>query len=186
MKKMLALMMTLALLLCGAAAFAEAQEAAPDVVTYDWDAVKPYLASGAYEGKFYSYEDPAFTLWIPDILPQHAMTQEMVDRGIIDCFTDDADLTFSILVRPMTFDESVVTAADLIAVGPELFEEFSPANINGVDAVVARQENTMNVFIPLGEANFLQLVYDGISDQSRMPYVGISIASIQMAADSVR
>lgn len=180
MKKLIAIVMILALSLCGAAALAEAAQETPEKVTYDWDAVEPYINSGEVSGNFVEYEQPAFTFWVPAMLPQHKMTQEMVDRGIIDCFANDEDLSFSILVRLMSFDQSVVTAEDLVAVGPELFDEFVPASINGVDAVVAKQENTMNVFIPVGEGSFLQLVYDGIADQSMMPFVGISIASVQM------
>ena len=179
MKKTLALLMVMAMVFCGCAALAEAAQ--DETVVYNFEDVKGYLSSPDHQGNFVEYEDLGFQFWVPSPMEQGGMTQEMVDGSCIDFFLAPEMPQYNIVVRHTEYDGLVSDFDDLVAVAPHVYEDFRLATINGRDALVAHQNSgdAMVVVIPDVQGRFLEINYNGCSDEDFIPDAGISIASIQ-------
>lgn len=173
MKKLFCAILT-AVLLFSLAALAE-----ENAQSYVWSDYENLIDKLGAEGGFYEYEELGFKVWIPAALPQWELSEEQVESGWIDVFATE-DQSHSIIAQYNRI-EGVNTLEELAAASKDQYENSGYAVINGYDALMLlrNQGDTMTVIIPGDENHFLQLTYNGLTDQSFMNLTGISLASIQ-------
>ena len=84
MKKLIAILISLCLMLAAAGAFAET--ATPEM---SWETVEPLLETYGLEGDFETFDEVAIQIWIPSSMTRSELTQEDVDKGFIAHFLDE-------------------------------------------------------------------------------------------------
>ena len=173
MKKLICAILTAALLFSLTALAEEKPQ------SYVWSDYEYLIDTLGAEGDFYNYEKLSFKFWVPSALPQCELTDEQLENGWIDVFTTE-DESYSIIVQYNQM-EGINTLEELAAASTDQYENSSYAVINGYDALMLlrNQGDTMTVVIAGEDNYFLQLTYNGMTEQAFMNLVGISLASIQ-------
>lgn len=196
LKKLLLVLLAMMMLLNGLTALAysnsklgafgvkeedEANESAGQGNGIEWADFAPLVNMMGIEGGFYAYDDYNFRFWVPDAMSQSLMTQQQVDDGLIDLFTD-ADESYAITVQYASIGEDA-TLEDLKTVVDKLYEGASLTKINGIDALIYFHDGTMSVVTPGENGYFLSLNYNGVSDQGFLNVASVCMASLQRLED---
>ena len=84
MKKLIAILISLCLMLASAGAFAETA-----TTEMSWETVEPLLETYGLEGDFETFDEVAIQIWIPSSMTRSELTQEDVDKGFIAHFLDE-------------------------------------------------------------------------------------------------
>ncbi|MBR7173110.1 MAG: hypothetical protein IKD50_01610 [Clostridia bacterium] len=84
MKKLIAILISLCLMLAAAGAFAETA-----ITEMSWETVEPLLETYGLEGNFETFDEVAVQIWIPSSMTRSELTQEDVDKGFIAHFLDE-------------------------------------------------------------------------------------------------
>ena len=84
MKKLIAILISLCLMLAAAGAFAETA-----TTEMSWETVEPLLETYGLEGDFETFDEVAIQIWIPSSMTRSELTQEDVDKGFIAHFLDE-------------------------------------------------------------------------------------------------
>ena len=84
MKKLIASLISLCLMLAAAGAFAETA-----TTEMSWETVEPLLETYGLEGDFETFDEVAIQIWIPSSMTRSELTQEDVDKGFIAHFLDE-------------------------------------------------------------------------------------------------
>ena len=84
MKKLIAILISLCLMLAVAGAFAETA-----TTEMSWETVEPLLETYGLEGDFETFDEVAIQIWIPSSMTRSELTQEDVDKGFIAHFLDE-------------------------------------------------------------------------------------------------
>ncbi|MBR2601757.1 MAG: hypothetical protein IKE08_03580 [Clostridia bacterium] len=84
MKKLIAILISLCLMLAAAGAFAETA-----TTEMSWETVEPLLETYGLEGDFETIDEVAIQIWIPSSMTRSELTQEDVDKGFIAHFLDE-------------------------------------------------------------------------------------------------
>ena len=84
MKKLIAILISLCLMLSAAGAFAETA-----TTEMSWETVEPLLETYGLEGDFETFDEVAIQIWIPSSMTRSELTQEDVDKGFIAHFLDE-------------------------------------------------------------------------------------------------
>ena len=126
-------------------------------------------------------KEQGFKFWVPSPMEQGGMTQEMVDGDCIDFFVAASMPQYNIVVRHTNYAGLVDSFDQLVSVAPQVYQEYRLGTVNGHEALIARQNDgdAMVVVIPDVQGKFLEISYNGCSDEDFIPDVGISIACIQ-------
>jgi len=84
MKKLIAILISLCLMLAAAGAYAETS-----TTEMSWETVEPLLETYGLEGNFETFDEVAVQIWIPSSMTRSELTQEDVDKGFIAHFLDE-------------------------------------------------------------------------------------------------
>ncbi|MBQ6513466.1 MAG: hypothetical protein IJI09_01970 [Clostridia bacterium] len=84
MKKLIAILISLCLMLAVAGAYAETA-----TTEMSWETVEPLLETYGLEGDFETFDEVAVQIWIPSSMTRSELTQEDVDKGFIAHFLDE-------------------------------------------------------------------------------------------------
>ena len=84
MKKLIAILISLCLMLAAAGALAETA-----TTEMSWETVEPLLETYGLEGDFETFDEVAIQIWIPSSMTRSELTQEDVDKGFIAHFLDE-------------------------------------------------------------------------------------------------
>ena len=84
MKKLIAILISLCLMLAVAGAYAETA-----TTEMSWETVEPLLETYGLEGNFETFDEVAVQIWIPSSMTRSELTQEDVDKGFIAHFLDE-------------------------------------------------------------------------------------------------
>ena len=84
MKKLIAILISLCLMLAVAGAYAETA-----TTEMSWETVEPLLETYGLEGDFETFDEVAIQIWIPSSMTRSELTQEDVDKGFIAHFLDE-------------------------------------------------------------------------------------------------
>ena len=98
MKKLIAILISLCLMLAAAGAFAETA-----TTEMSWETVEPLLETYGLEGDFETFDEVAIQIWIPSSMTRSELTQEDVDKGFIAHFLDE-DQTAQVSVMYVDVD----------------------------------------------------------------------------------
>ena len=189
MKKILYILLAMSLLLNGTIALAEnagvveaeteTEEAAADEIpSLRWEDTEYVVDLLGAEGGFYRYDDYNFRLWVPDVLEQVTLTEEQIEKGWLDVYSDESE-TYGIVVEYSQVGENMDFESFKAFVDSQV-EGSVVQNLNDFTALVYKQsEDVISVAIEGGEPGyFLTITYNGMANQAFMNLAGISIASI--------
>lgn len=176
-----ALLLLIAMILMITAAHAENvenTEGESNTTVINWEDYAYLIDALGAEGNNYIYQNLGFKMWIPSALSQYEVTDEQSENGWIDVFATD-DQNYSIVVQYSS--QGIDTLDELLAATEGQYDNAGKAQINGFNAAVVQrsQGDTLIVIIPGSDGYFLQITYNGTSDQAFMNLVGVSMASIQ-------
>ncbi len=104
MKKLVCVLMVLCLMAASVAALAEA---APEL---NWEDFEPILEAGGVSGEFYTFDEIAVKIWLPEGLNPVELTEEDQEQGYIGYFTPE--------------DESAAVAVVYVDVSGMSLEEY--------------------------------------------------------------
>ena len=104
MKKLIAILISLCLMLAAAGAFAETA-----TTEMSWETVEPLLETYGLEGDFETFDEVAVQIWIPSSMTRLELTQEDVDKGFIAHFLDE-DQTAQVSVVYVDVDGTTLEA----------------------------------------------------------------------------
>ena len=127
MKKMLAMLMLLCVLVMPFSAMAET------ATSITWDEVAPIIETSGLSGDFYAMEDLNLAIWLPEGLTEVELTEEEAANGLLSVLTDDegscALIISCVNQEGMTLEGLLAAAIEDGMVEPEI------VNINGMDAL---------------------------------------------------
>lgn len=176
MKKFLAIVVALILALTLTAAMAEA---APEL---NWSDIEPALEAGGVAGQFYTFDEIAVKIWLPEGFNPVELTQEDVDAGYIGYFQpEDKSATVAIMyvnVDGMTIDdyaESLSTMEDVT--------EVEKGTVNGLPCVNYQmpEQDSLSIAFATEAGYMLELTCVPMSEENADLVWGAVIASIQAA-----
>ena len=173
MKKLFCAILAVALM------FTFAALAEQETQTYNWSDYESLIDQLGAKGNFYEYKNKGFKLWIPESLAQFELTEDQINSGWIDVFSTE-DQNLSIIVQ-FNQVEDVNTLQEFEKYAEGQYEASSYAVINNFDVLMLlrKQGDTMTVVIPGEDNYFLQITYNGMTEQAFKNLTGISLASIQ-------
>ena len=171
MKKYLVILMTLALLLMLAVASAES------VPAVNWADVN--VESTGIEGSWYTFDNVALQIWVPDVFQNMDLTSEEADQGIIGKFAP-ADQTAAIYASYYQGQEGS-TLDDLIStIKGNGVKDAERVLLNGLDAVTYSmpEADAMYVAFVTESGNIVQFSFMPASDEGFAAVALIVSASI--------
>jgi len=138
MKKLIAILISLCLMLAAAGAFAETA-----ITEMSWETVEPLLETYGLEGNFETFDEVAVQIWIPSSMTRSELTQEDVDKGFIAHFLDE-DQTAQILV--MYTDADGMTLEEYAKALPDdSVSDIEELVINDLEAISYTVEETDSI-----------------------------------------
>ena len=165
MKKLFALLLTLCLL-CGCSALAEN--------TISWEEVAPTLEESGISGQFYTFEEIAVAVFIPEGMSP----AELPDDSYIGYFaSEDGDGVAVMYVNAEGMDLDAYAAA-LPEVGAT---EIETGTVNGLPCVTYEvpENSTINIAFATEAGYLLEVVCGPITDDSSKLGASVILASIQ-------
>ena len=169
MKKLFALLLTLCLL-CGCTALADNE--------ITWDQVAPMVEESGITGQFYTFEQIAVAIFIPDGM---APAELPADNYIGYFASEDGDAVAVMYVDMEGMD--LETYASLL---PEAgATEIETGTVNGLPCVTYEvpENGTMNVAFTTQAGYILEVVCGPLPDDSAKIGAGVILASIQATAE---
>ncbi|MBR6089937.1 MAG: hypothetical protein IKP86_08385 [Anaerolineaceae bacterium] len=173
MKKIFATLFALMIALClMTTAFAQ------ETVTVNWEDID--IESIGIEGSFYSFEDVAVIVWIPDVLENLELTQEDADNGLIGKF-EAADGSAGVYVQFIEGGEGWDISSVLEIVQNAGGKDIETVVLNGIDAVSYTIEEVDSNYIAMvsDSGNVLQFIFMPASDEDFSAVTALIAASIQ-------
>ncbi len=184
MKKLLAFLLTFALLAPAAFASADLAEETDDTYNYNWEDFAETIAEAGIDGDFYQIpiSDVTMAIWVPDLFEPIELAQEYIDQNFISAFGTSGNAA-TIAVQRLSLTMSLEDFAALLP-------DYGASNvtnlvINGMPAVGYTQEknDSMTVsFMPEPEC-LVEYTFWPLSDENLETIWECVIASIQLAGE---
>ena len=174
MKKLLCALLMLCMLMT--AAFAE------DTVELTWEAFEPVLEAAGVSGDFYTFEDIAVKIWLPEGLNPVELTEEAVEKGFIGYFMpDDQSASVGITyvdVNGMSLEEYAQWLASEAGA-----TEVEMGTVNGLPCVSYRlpAQDTVSVAFTTEAGYVFEVTCAPYSEENAELVWGAVISSIQAA-----
>ena len=172
MKKILCVVLMLCLLMT--AALAE------EVPYLNWEAVEPILAAGNVNGQFYTFDEIAVKIWLPEGLNAVELTEEDKANGYIGYFTPDDE---SAAVAVMYVDlngMSLEEYAQYLASEADV-TEIEMATVNGFPCVTYKlpAQDSVSITFTTEAGYALEVTCTPASVENAELVWGAVVASIQ-------
>ena len=173
MKKILCVVLMLCLLMT--AALAE------EVPSLNWEAVEPILAAGNVAGQFYTFDEIAVKIWLPEGMTAVELTEEDKANGYIGYYMPD-DQSAAVAVQYV--DVNGMSLEDYAAQLPEVgATEVEVGTVNGFPCVSYKlpEQDTVSVTFTTEAGYALEVTCQPISQENADLVWGAVVASIQAA-----
>ena len=174
MKKLLCVVMALCLTMACALA-----EEAPAL---NWEDFAPALEAGGVTGEFYTFDEIAVAIWMPEGLNPVELTEDDVANGYIGYFApDDQSAAVSIVyvdVNGMSLEDYT---AQLESPGAT---EIEPGTVNGLPCVSYKlaEQDSVSIAFTTEAGYILEVTCTPLSVENAELVWGAVVASIQPAA----
>lgn len=155
MKKILCVALMLCLMMTAALA---------ETPSLNWEDVEPALQAGGVTGQFYTFENIAVKIWMPEDFAPVELTEEDTDKGVIACFAPD-DQSGTVTVVYVDFDGgSLEDYAAYLATEPDV-TEVEMATVNGLPCVTYRMpgQDSVSITFTTEQGNALELTCTPLS-----------------------
>ena len=170
MKKLLATLVTLALLLALPCALAE------EIPAINWEDVEEY--ANEIEGSWYTFDDLALQFWIPDIFENKDFTEE--DSEDLLAKFELADDSAFIYAQYLEGNEGMTMEEAIERLETNGATEIERCTLNGLDAVSFTHPDADAVYVMFvtERGNFAQFLFAPISDEGFAAVAQLVTASI--------
>ena len=151
---------------------------AETVAEINWTDVD--IASTGIEGSYYTFEDVAIMVWIPDLFENKDLSEDDVANGVIGKF-EVSDGSAGIYAQYIQGNEGATMdelAASLEANGAA---EIERCTLNGLDAVSYSIPGVDAVYVAFVtvSGNYVQFMFSPVSDEGFASVAQLITASIQ-------
>ncbi len=179
MKKLVALVMSLCLLMMSGVVLAET----PTVTEINWSDYEAIAAQ--YPGKFVQLNQVALAFYLPDCLQEQELTEaEVNDEGYLAYFTD-AERGWNVAVQYMNIEGMGLADVAEMLNATEGVANLSIVTVNGIECInydYADQPVTVMTYVT--EAGYgLEFVFGPLNDEDAMIMATAMAASIQPIAE---
>lgn len=176
MKKLVCVLIALCLVVTAAAAFAEAAPA------LNWEDFSPILEASGVSGEFYTFDEVAVKIWLPEGMYPVELTEEDQENGYIGYF--------------MPEDESGAVAVVYVDIGGMSLEEYAEylaaeagateievGTVNGLPCVSYElpEQDSLSVTFTTEAGYALEVTCTPLSEENAEFVWGAVISSIQVA-----
>ena len=172
MKKLLCVV----LMLCMALTAALAEE----TPALTWEAFVPILEAGNVTGQFYTFDEIAVKIWLPEGMNPVELTEEDRANGYIGYFMPDDE---SAAVSVMYVDVNGMSLEDYAAYlsGEEDVTEVEAGTVNGLPCVTYKMpaKNTLSITFATVAGYALELTCTPIDEENAELVWGAVVSSIQ-------
>lgn len=174
MKKILCVLMALCMMT--AAALAE------ETPSLNWEDFEPVLEAGGVTGQFYTFDEVAVKIWLPDGINPVELTEEDVEQGYIGYFAAD--------------DQSAAVAVVYVDIGDMTLEDYAEyltseagateveqGTVNGFPCVSYKlpEQDSVSVTFTTEAGYALEVTCVPLSEENAELVWGAVISSIQAA-----
>ena len=173
MKKFISLLV----LICVALMPAALAEETPSL---NWEDVTPALEAGGVTGQFYTFDEVAVKMWLPDGINPVELTEEDTSKGYIGYFQpDDQSAAVAVVyvdVNGMSLEEYAGSLSQTEGV-----TEVEMATVNGLPCVTYRmpEQDTVNISFTTQAGSILEVTCWPASVENADLVWGAVAASIQ-------
>ena len=171
MKKLLCVLMALCLMM--SAALAE------EAVELNWSDFEPILEAGGVTGQFYTFDEVAVKMWVPDGLEPVELSEEDVAKGFIGYFApEDGSAAVSIVYVDINDSSLEDYAAYLPETGAT---EIETGIVNGLPCVSYKlpEQDSVSVTFTTEAGYALEVTCTPLSEENAELVWGAVISSIQ-------
>lgn len=185
MKKLIAILLTLAVL-CSLGVSALAADAkAEEVTELNWKDFEPELKKSELEGDFYTLNAVTAQFWVPSFFEQVELDDEQAEQGLICYFHDGDEDNYGFFVtyvdgKGMTLEQYAEQVAE-----DEAYTDLEVLKINGLDAI-GYSETDKELEMDFQYVSFitddgyvLTFTYWDTADEDYQAMVVLMVASIQ-------
>ena len=153
MKKMIAMLLLLCVMVMPFSGMAETAEIEIDAI--NWEDVSPIIEAGEIEGDFYLMEALELVIWIPAGLNPVELTEEDIANGILYVWADEEE-ECAVVITAENVEGMTLELALEAAIASNMSDcEF--VTLNGLDAVSYKdtETNTGNVVLVSEEGDIV-------------------------------
>lgn len=185
MKKLLAVVLSLCMLVTAFGVVAAAEETTDEITELNWaDIEETITAENGWEGDFVTFDEIAVKIWVPTAMEAVELTDEDREDGYIGYYqTEDGSYVLAVSyvdAGGMSLDEyaELLSQADGIS-------SVSIANVNGIGMVGYNMEETDTAYCAaVTEAGYvLEFAFYPLSDENFSSVIGVMTCSIQAAEE---
>lgn len=185
MKKLMAVLLVLSLLVSSAAVFAQAETKTEDeAVELNWADFEELIKNENWKGDFFSFDEVAVKFFVPEIFLPAELDDEMREEGYIAYFMPE-DETAEIGVQYI--DAGIEDIDAYIEALKELgVTDAEKMTINGLTAVSYTNpddEDVVCVAMVTEKGYILEFAFSPVSDEGFLAVSRIMVASIQPSED---
>ncbi len=185
MKKLMAVLLVLSLLVSSAAVFAQAETKTEDeAVELNWADFEELIKNENWKGDFFSFDEVAVKFFVPEIFLPAELDDEMREEGYIAYFMPE-DETAGIGVQYI--DAEIEDIDAYIEALKELgVTDAEKMTINGLTAVSYTNpddEDVVCVAMVTEKGYILEFAFSPVSDEGFLAVSRIMVASIQPSED---
>jgi len=175
MKKLLVVVMALCLMMT--AALAE------EVPALNWEDFEPVLEAGGVTGQFYTFDEIAIQIWMPEGLNPVELTEDDVANGYIGYFMPEDQSAAVSIVYVDVKDMSLEEYGQYLA-GEADVSEVEVGTVNGLPCVSYKmpEQDSVSVTFTTEMGYALEVTCTPLSEENAELVWGAVIASIQPAA----
>ena len=174
MKKLVSVLMILCLMLTAVAALAEAAPA------LNWEDFEPILEAGEVPGQFYTFDEVAIKMWLPEGLNPVELTDEDKENGYIGYFMPEDESAAVAIVYVDVSDMSLETYAEYLT-SEAGATEVEMGTVNGFPCVSYKlpEQDSVSVTFTTEAGYALEVTCTPLSEENAELVWGAVIASIQ-------
>ena len=185
MKKLMAVLLVLSLLIGSAAVFAQAETKTEDeVVELNWADFEEVIKNENWKGGFFSFDEVAVKFFVPEIFLPVELDDEMREEGYIAYFMSKDE---SAAIGVQYVDAEMKDADAYIEALKDLgVTDAEKLTVNGLPAVSYTNpddEDVICLAMVTEKGYILEFVFSPISDEGFLAVSRIMVASIQESED---
>lgn len=173
MKKLLSVVIALCMMMCVALA--------EEVPALNWEDFEPALEAGGVTGQFYTFDEIAVKMWLPEGLNPVELTDEDKENGYIGYFQPEDQ---SATVAVMYVDVQGMSLEDYAAALPEYgATEIEVGTVNGLPCVSYElpEQDSVSVTFTTEAGYVLEVTCAPLSEENAELVWGAVVSSIQGA-----
>lgn len=185
MKKLMAVLLVLSLLVSSAAVFAQAETTADaEAVELNWADFEELIKNENWEGGFFSFDEVAIKFFVPEIFLPVELDDEMREDGYIAFFaTEDETAGIGVQYIDAEIEDIDVYIEALKELGVTDAEKMTINGLTAVSYTNPDDEDVICLSMVTEKGYVLEFAFSPASDEGFLAVSRVMVASIQESED---